>query len=173
MRAHFLQYIFLFLLVGPTYFRTFRKPNQELLYQTTFWCGLVLNGLKWDIVVSAQTSFHHMKCFEFNNLHKWPITNDKRVHSWSLWMYTTLVNCIICFYRPVSVVFLRSKQCFDSWLAYQIALDKRKAVLIKPFSLPDLKATNLWLLIAWWSPDLETRREAETNVLYPLLETGR
>ena len=28
-----------------TWFRIFRKPNQELLYQTTFWCGLVLNGL--------------------------------------------------------------------------------------------------------------------------------
>ena len=28
----------------------FRKPNQELLYQTTFWCGLVLNGLSWPLV---------------------------------------------------------------------------------------------------------------------------
>ena len=26
--------------------RIVRKPNQELLYQTTFWCGLVLNELK-------------------------------------------------------------------------------------------------------------------------------
>ena len=29
-----------------TNFRIFRKPYQELLYQTTFWCGLVLSGLK-------------------------------------------------------------------------------------------------------------------------------
>ena len=43
MRAlFFLQYIFLFLLVHNSEF--FRKPNQELLYQTTFWCGLVLNA---------------------------------------------------------------------------------------------------------------------------------
>ena len=25
--------------------QNFRKPNQELLYQNAFWCGLVLNGL--------------------------------------------------------------------------------------------------------------------------------
>ena len=43
MRAHFLQYIFLFLLVRNS--AIFRKHNQELLYQTTSWCGLVLNGL--------------------------------------------------------------------------------------------------------------------------------
>ena len=28
-----------------TKFRNFRKSNQELLHQTTSWCGLVLNGL--------------------------------------------------------------------------------------------------------------------------------
>ena len=45
-------------------------------------------------------------------------------------MLVVLTVVLGCVYRSVSVVFLRSKQCFDSWLAYQIALDKRKAVLI-------------------------------------------
>ena len=44
MRAHFLQKIFLFLLVHNSEF--LENLSQELLYQTTFWCGLVLNGLK-------------------------------------------------------------------------------------------------------------------------------
>ena len=43
MRANFLQYIFLFLLVHNSEF--LENFNQELLYQTTFWSGLVLNGL--------------------------------------------------------------------------------------------------------------------------------
>ena len=40
----FLQYIFLFLSVRNSEFLE-NLINQELLYQTTFWCGLVLNGL--------------------------------------------------------------------------------------------------------------------------------
>ena len=93
---------------------------------------------------------------------------------------------------------MRSKQCYDWWLAYQIALDKRKAVLIASL------AYLIWKpqICGFWSPDgtrwarntainakpfwfplqfqfrvsncaLQLRREAETNVWYPLLETGR
>ena len=44
MRAHFLQYIFLFLLVHNSEF--LENLIKKILYQTTFWCGLVLNGIK-------------------------------------------------------------------------------------------------------------------------------
>ena len=43
MRVRFLQNILLFLLVHNS---EFLEDLIELLYQTTFWCGLVLNGSK-------------------------------------------------------------------------------------------------------------------------------
>ena len=51
MRAHFLQKKFLFFWY---IIQNFRKPNQELLYQNAFCCGLVLNGLKRSIFISLE-----------------------------------------------------------------------------------------------------------------------
>ena len=45
-------------------FRIFRKPNQELLYQTTFWCGQVLNGLMHAI--SSKMVLDNPVCLRFD-----------------------------------------------------------------------------------------------------------
>ena len=73
MRAHFLQFIFLFLLVHNSEF--LGKPNQELLYQTTFWCDLVLNGLSSDywtfcgaVLLAADACICAMCSFQCYNL---------------------------------------------------------------------------------------------------------
>ena len=90
-----------------------RKPNQELLYQTTFWCGLVLNGLKCtctqkiflNIWKGHRLEIHctniHRKRFikEWNFTELWCV-----LAMFHVWHFHRLQKCLHHYHKKVSSV---------------------------------------------------------------------